>query len=183
MFGWLVGKGNKKDLLVKIELNKKKIKAYSTLLIDENNATYYTEEFKIVSIIDEYLNSYTSADIPIIINEKLCETKNLQMGKLYEDTGIFFYLHKRRALCNIYLINSNSTGVYKQYLLDGDLQGEISLLNGKLNGIYKNYANGELIEECKYKNGVKNGVCKKYFHKGDTIENSVWVNGLLVNNK
>ena len=155
MFGWLVGKANRKILLVKIKFNNKKVKIQGNILVDKNNATYYTNEFQITEIIDEYNNNYISVDISTIINEKLCETKNIKINELYENTGIFFYINKQRALYNIYLVNNNSTGIFKQYLPDGTLQGEISIVNGKLNGIYKNYFNGKLTDEFEYKNDIK----------------------------
>lgn len=65
MFGWLVGKANKKNLLVKIFFNNKK-KNQDDVLIDEENATYYINEFKIVNIIDEYNNNYISVDIIVV---------------------------------------------------------------------------------------------------------------------
>jgi len=183
MFGWLIGTANRKILLVKILLNSKKVKVQGDILFDKNNATYYTNEFKIIEIIDEYLNNYVSVDINIIINEKMCETKNFKLNEFYENNGLFFYINKQRALHNIYLINNNSTGIFNQYSPSGNLQGEISIVNGKLNGTYRNYYNGELIEECEYKNDIKNGLCKIYKNNGTIIEFSMWKNGLLVNNK
>lgn len=179
MFGWLVGKANKKILLAKIKFNNKKVKVQGDVLVDKKYATYYTNEFKIVEIIDEYRISYVSLDVSTIMNDKLCEIKNLKINELYEKTGIFFYINKQRALSDIYLINNNSTGVFKQFLLDGTLQGEISIINGKLNGTYKNYLNGELIEECEYKNDLKNGLCKKYKNNGNIIEFTLWKNGSM----
>lgn len=181
MFGWLVGKANKKILLAKIKFNNKKVKVQGNILVDKKYATYYINEFIITEIMDEYQTSYISLDVSTIMNDKLCEIKNLKINELYENTGIFFYMNKQRALCNIYLINNNSTGVFKQFLSDGTLQGEISIINGKLNGTYKNYLNGELIEECEYKNDLKNGLCKKYKNNETIIEYTLWKNGLLVN--
>ncbi len=181
MFGWLLGKANKKILLIKIKINKEKIKCQDNIIIDTNNATYYTNEFKIIKIIDEYLNEYISVDTNIIINEKTFKVKNLKIDELYENTCIFFFTNKIRALQNIYLHNDNSTGIFKQYLTNGSLQGEISLLNGKLYGLQKNYCNNELVEECEYKNNLKNGLCKKYSNKETIIEFTRWKNGLILN--
>ena len=84
-------------------------------------------------------------------------------------------------MCNIYLIDNNSTGFFKQYLTNGVLHEEISVLNGKLNGTYKKYSNSGLIEESEYKNNVKNGICKKYNNDKTIIEFTLWNKGLLVN--
>ncbi len=40
----------------------------------------------------------------------------------------------------------------------------VTVENGKYNGLLKRWYNGVLIEECEYKNGIKNGWRKLYFH-------------------
>lgn len=182
MFGWLLGKADKKILLIKIKTNRKNVKSQSHNIIDKKNATYYTNEFKIIEIIDEYLDDYISADINVILDEKNYKIKNLKKDELNENIGIFFYINKFRALNNIYLVSDNSTGVFKQYLSDGTLQGEISLFKGKLSGVQKNYYNNELVEESEYKNNLKNGLCKRYKDNENIIEFTMWKNGSMINN-
>lgn len=161
MIGWLLGTVDKRVLLAKIEFNKKKYKINNENIININNATYVTTEFKIIEIVDEYLNRYIAININVVdLVNSTYEKINFKVDELYEKMPIFFYLDKYRALQDIYLFNNKSTGTFKQYLLNGSLQGEISFIKGKINGICKNYINGELVEESEYKNDVKMGVCK-----------------------
>jgi antitoxin component YwqK of YwqJK toxin-antitoxin module len=179
MFGWLLGQNDKKILLVKIQISNNKIKLTSGELVDTKNATYYTNEFRVIKIIDEYQTDYSHVNIKTIINDKLCQNKQLKINDFCENTGIFFYLQKERALSDIYLIDNKSSGIFKQYLSNGDLYGEISVLNGKLNGIYKSYVNGELSEECEYKKNVRHGLYKKY-SKGNIIEQLEYRNNVKI---
>lgn len=181
MYGWLLGTAGRRILLVKIIFNNTKAKVQGDILVNKNNATYYTNEFKIIEIVDEFLTNYISVDISKIINEKMCKIQNFKINELYEDSGIFFYMHTQRALYDIYLINSTSTGIFKQYSLSGSLQGEITMFNGRMNGAHKIYNNGELIEETEYKNDKKNGLCKIYKDKGTITEFKLWKNGSLIN--
>jgi antitoxin component YwqK of YwqJK toxin-antitoxin module len=178
MIGWLLGIANKKPVLVKIDFFKSNINR--TNIVDKNNASYLSSNYKIVEIVDEFLNKYISVDLEILLNEKISETENLKLGETYEKKLVFFYLNKRRALENIYLFNSKSTGIYKQYLLDGNLNGQISLKNGYLNGMSKVYDNGNLIEETEYKNGQKHGLSVKYDKTNNVVETTKWLYGLML---
>jgi antitoxin component YwqK of YwqJK toxin-antitoxin module len=182
MFGWLLGTVNKKILLAKIEFNDKKSNIHKENIINKDDATYITTEFKIIEIVDEYLNNYISININVMdVINSMYEKLNFKINELYERMSIFFYLDKHRALHDIYLFNNKSTGIFKQYLEDGSLQNELSFKKGIIDGICKNYLNGELIEESEYKRDIKNGLCKKYYDNGNVIEYTLWKNGLMVN--
>jgi len=129
MYGWLIGKNNNKVLLVKIKINNNK--SFCNTIIDKQNATYYTNEFIIIDIIDEFKNDYISVDIKTIIDDKFSEIKNLKINELYNN-GLFFYINKERALQDIYLITNKTSGVFNQYLHDGTFLGKIKFFNGKL---------------------------------------------------
>ncbi|PKP19074.1 MAG: hypothetical protein CVU05_12150 [Bacteroidetes bacterium HGW-Bacteroidetes-21] len=45
--------------------------------------------------------------------------------------------------------------------------------NGELNGLLQRWDDGELVEECEYKNGLKNGWRKLYFY---TKEHGIFLN-------
>jgi antitoxin component YwqK of YwqJK toxin-antitoxin module len=179
MFGYLLGIANKKPVLVKIDFNEKKSNMNRADIVDKKNASYLSSDYKIVEIVDEFLNSYVCVDLEIILNEKFIITENFKINELYEKKLVFFYLNKQRALENIYLLNSKATGTFKQYLLNGDLNGEISLKNGYLNGISKIYTNGILEEECEYKRNNRNGFYIKYDKDKNIIETSKWNNGIM----
>jgi antitoxin component YwqK of YwqJK toxin-antitoxin module len=106
-------------------------------------------------------------------------TKNVLKDVLYDKTRIFFYINKKRALDDLHLIDNLSSGVFKQYSLDGSLTSILTIKNGKLNGICKNYSDGELDEEIEYKNNLRNGLCKKYIDGDTVIEFTLWKNGVL----
>jgi hypothetical protein len=129
MYGWLLGKNKNKILLIKISIENTKIKTVKGT-IDKNNATYYTNEFKIIEIVDEYCNKYYFADINKIIDEKYCKKVKLELNETYTDFGIFFYINTERALDDIYLFDNKYTGIAKQYLLNGELVEQITLNKG-----------------------------------------------------
>lgn len=162
MIGYLLGIANKKTVLVTIEFNEKKSNINKNDVIDKDNASYLSSNYKIIEIVDEYLNNYASVDLRIILNEKFTETQNLILNELYEKKLIFMYLNKQRALQDLYLFDSKCTGIFKQYLINGQIYGIISLKNGNLNGVNKIYENGILVKECNYKNNQEIGLCKKY---------------------
>jgi antitoxin component YwqK of YwqJK toxin-antitoxin module len=180
MIGYLLGTANKKTVLVTIEFNKKKSNITKNHIIDKENATYLSSNYKIIDIVDEFLNKYISVDLQIILNEKFIEIHNLKLNELNEKKLIFFYLNKKRALQDIYLFNSKCTGIFKQYLINGQIHGIISLKNGYLNGINKTYENGFLVKECEYKHNQENGLCKKYDNSGTLLEVTNWKSGILI---
>ena len=155
MFGYLLGIANKKPVLVKIDFNEKKSNMNRADIVDKKNASYLSSDYKIVEIVDEFLNSYVCVDLEIILNEKFIITENFKINESYEKKLVFFYLNKQRALENIYLFNSKTSGTFKQYLLNGQIYGEISLKKGCLDGTSKSYEDGILVEECEYKHNCK----------------------------
>lgn len=157
MIGYLLGKVNKIVVLVKIDFDEKKSNINKSI-IDKENACYLCGTFKIIEIIDEFLNNYISVDLKIILNEKITEIQMLKINEQYDKKTVFFYLNKERALQDIYLYNSKTTGIFKQYLLNGQINGEISLKKGNLHGINKIYENGILIKETNYKNNQEIGL-------------------------
>lgn len=181
MKGYLLGLATNKVVLVTIDFNEKKSNINKDTL-DKSNASYICGTYKITEIVDEYLNNYISVDLHIILNEKFTEVQNLKINEEYRQKTVFFYLNKERALQNIYLLNSKSTGIFKQYLFNGQINGEISLKNGKLSGINKIYKNGILVKETEYKNNQENGLSKKYDTDGNILEITNWKNGVLIKN-
>jgi antitoxin component YwqK of YwqJK toxin-antitoxin module len=177
MYVWLLGKVNNKPVLVKLFVNSKKIKVQGNVVVDKNNATYYTKEFEIKEIFDEALNNYVSVDISAIIDDIKYKTLNFKINKLYENICIFIYLNKQRAMDNFYLINNNATGIFKNYSPDGHLQAELVFYNGKFNGTCRFYSDSKLTEECEYKNDLRNGLCKLYKNNQNIIEFTLWKNG------
>jgi hypothetical protein len=129
MFGWLLGTIDKKVVLIKINVNK--IKSQNNV-VDKNNATYYTKEFIITEIKDEYNDKYICANIKKIIDSKFCKNIILNINEPYENVGIFFYNNIKRALCDIFLYKSKSSGTFQQFLLNGNCVGEITFLNGRV---------------------------------------------------
>ncbi len=180
MFGYLLGIVNKKSVLVKIDFNEKKSNINRVGIINKKNASYLSSNYKIVEIVDECLNSYICVDLEIILNEKFATIENLKIDELYENKLVFFYLNKQRALENIYLLNLKTSGTFKQYLLNGQIYGEISLKNGCLDGISKLYEDEILVEKCDYKHNCKNGFYTKYDKQNNVIESSKWNNGIIV---
>jgi antitoxin component YwqK of YwqJK toxin-antitoxin module len=154
MIGYLLGLVNKKVALVTIDFNERKSNI-SKNVIDKQNATYLCGTYKIIDIIDEYLNKYIAVDLRILLNEKMSAEINLKINEEYEKRTIFFYLSKERALQDIFLFNSKSTGIFKQYSLDGELIGELPQKNGILHGTYKSYYNGKVTEEVDYIKGYR----------------------------
>jgi len=152
MIGYLLGLVNKKVVIVTIDFNEKKSNINKNV-IDKQNASYLCGEYKIIEIIDEYLNNYISVDLRIILNDKMTGEFNIKLNDDCEKKTVFFYLNKERALQDIYLFYSKSTGLFKQYSLSGELIGELPLKKGIINGIYKTYCNGIVTEECEYIKG------------------------------
>ena len=81
-----------------------------------------------------------------------------------------------------YIINqtNNKAKIYSSY--NDKLIIECEYLNGKKNGIYKEYDNnGTLIIECEYLNGKKNGKYKTYNERGNLILDAEYSNDKLMN--
>lgn len=159
MFGYLLGLAEKKPVLVIIDFDEKKSNINKNVL-DKQNATYLCRTYKIINIIDEFLNNYISVDLKILLNEKMSMQINLKINEEYDHKTLFFYLNKERALEDIYLFNSKKTGIFKQYLIDGELSGELPLKNGIINGIYKQYSNGKVAKEVEYYKGKRINITK-----------------------
>jgi len=154
MIGYLLGLANNKVVLVTINFNEKKSNINKNV-ISKKNATYLCGTYKIIDIVDEYLNKYIAVDLRILLNQKMSAEINLKLNEEYEKRNVFFYLNKERALQDIFLFNSKSTGIFKLYSLDGELIGELPQKNGILHGIYKSYYNGKITEEVEYVKGYR----------------------------
>lgn len=178
MIGYLLGIADNKTVLVKIDFDEKHSNINKNNIVDKDNAVYLTSDFKITKIIDEYSNKYISVDINIIVLEKFIEKKNFKINEPINNNLIQFFITKQRTLQDVYLYNIKQNGIFKQYLPNGDLVGEIPLKKGKIDGIYKSYEDNELKEECMYHNGYKNGICKTY--KDNNIILTKWENGVLI---
>lgn len=75
-------------------------------------------------------------------------------------------------------------GPYKEYYISGKLSAEGTMENDKLNGEWKWYhENGKLRKVGKYKNGVEDGLWVSYDESGKRIDESIFVNGSLENQK
>lgn len=139
-------------------------------IIDPMNATYTTNNFKIIKIIDENLNEYYLCKI----DDEVFEINN----EINENEFFYsFYLSKKRA---IYLTrNYNYTGHVLNYYDNGQIEYEYTLnekkrkhgkythwnfdttlsiesnySDGKLDGEYKKYEEGKLIKHVKYSHGL-----------------------------
>ncbi len=97
------------------------------------------------------------------------------------DTAVVKFYEKTRLKTIGKMIGKNREGKWTYYFSDGTkIFSEENYINGKLNGILKNYyANGNLTEETFYKNGQKNGLSKIYTEKGILIEEVLYENGKL----
>lgn len=166
----VTGPRNSIPVLVFIEIPKNTTTdLFRADIIDPLNATYITNKFKIIKIIDENLNEYSVCKIDGQIFEKNNEV---------DENDIFysFYLSKKRA---IYLTRDyNCTGHILDYYDNGQIEYEYTLnekkrkcgkfmhwnldttlfvesnySNGKLDGEYKKYEEGKLIKHVKYSNG------------------------------
>jgi antitoxin component YwqK of YwqJK toxin-antitoxin module len=156
MIGFLIGYVNKKTVLVKIDYINYENKAKH--LVDVNNATFICDNFTILSITDEFMNTYFNVDIKTIYNDKFLIIKNFKLNEDIYDNRICFYMNEYRALQDLYMYNNKITGIFKQYSKDGDLIGELPLKKGKIHGIYKIYNNGRILIR-EYKNDIE---CKAY---------------------
>ena len=73
-----------------------------------------------------------------------------------------------------------NTGVVRTYhdQEQTKLKTEYFQLNGKINGIYREYHdNGELCVEVNYIDGKKNGIYKSYYENGQIYEEVNYIDG------
>jgi antitoxin component YwqK of YwqJK toxin-antitoxin module len=147
-------------------------------IIDENNAKYDTNEFKIINIIDmetnEKVNSYGKYTINNIYKEDILYFKSFDRAFLDE-------FHKNR---NYLDFKNGYSGIIKHYHIDGHLLAEFYIVNDKKNGLCKKYYtvyNGtDRLQEGKhYINGKINGLCREYDNKGNLIKESNYVDHKL----
>jgi hypothetical protein len=113
---------------------------------------YYCKSFEIINIEDVAGNIYDKID------EK---NNNYEINKIFDKT-IRYYLTKDIAF-NFNFLEK------KQYLL----------IPGGYSGYYKNYRNGDLIEEYFHINGKKNGNYKKYHYNQEIEIDTYYVDNKL----
>ena len=85
-------------------------------------------------------------------------------GKGYDENGNIIYILK------------NGRGKFKDYNNSGELIFDGEYLNGKKNGMMKEYCNGKLIFDGEYLNGEKHGKIKEYWNGKLTFDGE-YLNG------
>ena len=178
-------------------------------IINAENATYSTNNFKIIEIEDF---SCKSLDITNIYkkNTNYNEKKNFWLNKqIVFDKKIYDYkFHKSNAtpkvvnqyshpidkLHNEYvprykskletyfndILETGCSGIYKSYYPNGALEEEYFYNNGEIEGEYKKYhKNGKLKETCNYLNGLKHGRWKEFDENEELKFCDDYINGVL----
>lgn len=141
-------------------------------IIDKTNATYHIKDFLVVTIEHIIIKN--------MLQEILIETHNdnyiLEVGKLYENKFIYYFMTYERAFQENfikdkqYLLYLNGySGFHKKYYDNGMIEFEFFHTNGKINGLLKKYYENKnnsvkIIQE--YVDGVKHGLHKKYHENG-----------------
>ena len=78
-----------------------------------------------------------------------------------------------------YFNNEIYNGKFIDYYYSGRIQGEGTLINGKLDGLRKMYfQNGNLSVERYYTNSISNGFEKEYYEDGTLKQKGILINGL-----
>lgn len=174
MYGYLLAYSIFKNVvLVKIFFNSPDISPVEKINKKTmNDGTFIIKNFRLIEITDKFLNNYEYVDLKILVDRKTFRKQTLRVGESYDDREILCYITKSRALEDIYLFDTKTTGIFNQYELDGKLCGITEYKKGKINGISKLFDNGKLIEESTYKNNKKCGICKIY--KNDQIIYEYW---------
>lgn len=77
---------------------------------------------------------------------------------------------------------ARQTKVSKEYYDDGQLKAEYQVNEiGEKDGVYRTYTrNGALFIEGKFINGKRNGIWKQYNYDTDTIKQVRYINGVKV---
>jgi len=85
---------------------------------------------------------------------------------------IHVYFKKSGALRELIpFINGKMNGIGREYNIDGELECERPYIDGEENGVEKNYyTSGELYMETTFKKGKRNGLQKLYYKSGKLLE-------------
>ncbi len=91
--------------------------------------------------------------------------------------GLFIYKMYMETINQLDSCN-NKNGIWKKYYSNGELKNECKYRNGTPTGFWKHYfENGQLKSEGKYINGKKAGTWKYYFENGEIKEEVQYLNG------
>ncbi len=96
-----------------------------------------------------------------------------------DNDSVFVQFFKSKAILESegYMIGKNRVGKWKYFFADGKILSEENYKNGLLDGKFINfYPNGKTVEKSFYKNGLKNGVSEKYSSAGVLIESVEYIN-------
>jgi len=130
-------------------------------ITDPNNASYDTNEYKIVEITD------------MVTNEKLSSYKNFIVDNIYKKKKYYvlsyiraFYFRFEKDDNNLFFENGY-TGNVNIYTNNGSLISEYYMVNGKKEGELKEYKKNKLNLSINYINGIKHGLYKEYYDNGN----------------
>ena len=174
MIGYKIASTDNKRVLVTLEipvdsntnLNRADIK-------DKEFAKYRCDKAKVLSIEDNEGNKYVSArsimyDKKIVeynVNEEVKEPNYDKDINIVCGEGIHFFLNKEIAL--FYRLDKVENGEIKKWYFNGQLMEECTYKDGKSDGEYKSwYENGKLSQEATYEDGKIHGKYKMYYENG-----------------
>ena len=165
-------------------------------IINAENATYYTSNYKIIEIEDFNYKSLDKTDnfkkninynnkINFWLNKEIAFYMKINNFKLYKQSAIpkvlDQYSHPIHKVHNEYvpvykekletyfndILENSCNGIYKSYYKNGALEEEYFHINGEIEGEYKKYhLNGKLKEKCNYLNGLKHGKWTQFHEDG-----------------
>ena len=111
------------------------------------------------------------------------EIKNNEIVSTYSNSGYFLEISTMKdendeynySKTSYYITLTRKNSVYDpdngkktEYYYGNVIKAEYTLLNGKLNGLYKSYySNGKLEKTGNYSNGKEHGLFKEYHNRGD----------------
>ena len=150
------GKDNKIPVLLTLEIPQS---ANTNLdregIVDKNNAEYNTDEFKIISIVDEDLNEYCICSFD--------DFYDYELNKSYHETSNF-HLNKKIVIMTINDIYRTKEGVILRYYENGQKEEEFYLnKKGKKDGKYTSWdLEGFICEEKHFLNNRLDGEYKDY---------------------
>lgn len=160
-----------KSCLVTIEIFPEDFSLFDKVVFDKNNATYTIKKFKIIQIVDEYLENYTAC----IFGYENCL---YQLNQTVNRT-LNCYLTKKRAVNNLFSDNVTYTYDLDGFLLRKKVKNENQ--NDKYSyTIFKYYKKGIIKENFYSKNLLQ---IKKIWSKdGTLIRHKIKKNGKWINN-
>ena len=187
MIGYKIASTDNKRVLVTLEipvdsntnLNRADIK-------DKEFAKYRCDKAKVLSIEDNEGNKYVSArsimyDKKIVeynVNEEVKEPNYDKDINIVCGEGIHFFLNKEIAL--FYRLDNVENGELKKWYHNGQLMEECTYKDGKPDGKYKKYyINGQLMEECTYKDGKSDGEYKSWYENGKLSQEATYEDGKI----